>query len=47
MAKTFDPRDVVNTKTVIEPAKMNKRTANVDFLYRRTARDLRRARRAL
>ena len=47
MVKTFDPRDVVNTKTNIEPAKMNKRSANVDFLFRRTARDLRRIRRAL
>ncbi|MEE9273628.1 MAG: hypothetical protein V3U57_10240 [Robiginitomaculum sp.] len=47
MAKHFNPADVISTKTNISIMPVAKRSANIGFLNRRTARSLRRARRAL
>ncbi len=47
MAKVFHPGDVISVKTKINPAKVNKPTANFGFLARRVARAQRRERRAL
>ena len=47
MAKFFNPSDVISVKTNINPAKARGDRANLGFLIRRTARDQRRARRAL
>jgi len=47
MAKVFHPGDVISVKTTINPAQASKPAATIGFLTRRTARDQRRARRAL
>ncbi len=47
MAKVFNPSEVLSVKTNFNPIKPCITQANLEFLVRRTARDQRRARRAL
>jgi len=47
MSKAFNPGDVKSVEVSIKPILVSKPAANFGFLARRTARDQRRARRAL
>ncbi len=47
MAKHFNPSDVASVKTNISMAPAVKPSMQIDFLVRRTARNMRRDRRAL